>query len=61
MSLITVAHSLGMLCGSLVAGAAMDIFNLQVAFFIGAGIMAAGTVGFISGTRAPGKTAEKEG
>lgn len=61
MSLITVAHSLGMLCGSLVAGAVMDLFDLQYAFFLGAGIMAAGTIGFISGTGAPWKSVEKEG
>jgi len=60
MSLITVAHSLGMLCGSLVAGAVMDFFNLQYAFFLGAIIMAAGTACFVSGTRFPVQTAEKE-
>jgi predicted MFS family arabinose efflux permease len=49
MSLITVAHSLGMLCGSLLAGAIMDIFNLQYAFYLGAVIMVAGTIVFIIG------------
>ncbi len=49
MSLITVAHSLGMLCGSLLAGVIMDVFNLQYAFYLGAFIMAAGTIFFIIG------------
>jgi len=49
MSLITVAHSLGMLCGSLLAGVIMDVFNLQYAFYLGAFIMAAGTIVFIIG------------
>ncbi len=47
ISLITVAHSLGMLCGSLLAGIIMDIFKLQYAFYLGAFIMAAGTIVFI--------------
>jgi DHA1 family multidrug resistance protein-like MFS transporter len=49
MSLITVAHSLGMLCGSLLAGIIMDVFNLQYAFYLGAFIMGAGTIFFIIG------------
>lgn len=49
MSLITVAHSMGMLCGSLLAGVIMDIFALQYAFYMGAFIMAAGTIVFILG------------
>jgi len=49
MSLITVAHSMGMLCGSLLAGIVMDIINLQFAFYLGALIMIAGTIVFIIG------------
>lgn len=51
MALITVAHSLGMLFGSLIAGAIMDWMQLEVAFFIGAAIMVAGTIQFIPMTR----------
>jgi len=49
MSLITVAHSLGMLCGSLLAGIIMDVLDLQYAFYLGAVIMVAGTIVFIIG------------
>jgi len=49
MSLITVGHSLGMLFGSLLAGIVMDVFSLQYAFYLGACIMAGGTVIFIIG------------
>ncbi len=59
MSLITVAHSLGMLCGSLLAGIIMDIFNLQYAFYIGAFIMAAGTLFFIIGMSTEKRTVTK--
>ncbi len=47
MSLITVAHSLGMLTGSLLAGVMMDWFQLRQAFFLGSLIMAAGTLLFV--------------
>ena len=40
MALITTAHSLGMLTGSLAAGLIMDMFRLREAFYSGAGIMA---------------------
>jgi MFS family permease len=60
MSLITVAHSLGMLCGSLLAGIIMDIFNLQYAFYLGAVIMVAGTVVFIIGMNTGKAAMEKE-
>jgi MFS family permease len=60
MSLITVAHSLGMLCGSLLAGIIMDIFNLQYAFYLGAVIMVAGTVVFIIGMYTGKAAMEKE-
>jgi len=46
MSLLTVAHSMGMLCGSLVGGIAMDFFSLRQAFPFAGMIMAAGVVVF---------------
>lgn len=49
MALITVAHSLGMLFGSFLAGMVMDIFKLQYAFYLGAFIMGAGTLVFAFG------------
>ncbi|MBC2715308.1 MAG: MFS transporter [Desulfobacteraceae bacterium] len=59
MSLITVAHSMGMLCGSLFAGIIMDIFKLQYAFYLGSVIMLAGTIVFILGTGTRRGTAGK--
>ena len=47
MSLITVAHSLGMLSGSIMAGVVMDFLNLKYAFYLGAMVMTAGTLVFI--------------
>ncbi len=44
MSLITMAHSLGMLCGSLVAGIMMDLVALRFAFPLGTVLMAAATL-----------------
>jgi MFS family permease len=52
MSLLTLAHSLGMLMGALLAGCAMDWFDLTWAFPVGAGLMAAGMAGFRLGVRA---------
>ena len=46
MSLITVAHSMGMMVGSLLAGVMMDIFEMRHVFSFGAGVMALGTVAF---------------
>lgn len=46
MALLTMAHSLGMLAGSLLAGLIMDFSNLRLAFTWGAGIMGVGTVVF---------------
>jgi MFS transporter, DHA1 family, multidrug resistance protein len=40
LAIITLAHSLGMLTGSLLAGAMMDLFTLDHAFYMGSGIMA---------------------
>jgi multidrug resistance protein len=39
MALMTVAHSLGMLCGALVGGLMMDVFQLRWAFPLGAVVM----------------------
>jgi DHA1 family multidrug resistance protein-like MFS transporter len=44
MSLITMAHSLGMLCGATLAGVVMDLFSLRIAFPVGAGLVAAATL-----------------
>jgi MFS family permease len=50
MALLTVAHSLGMLIGSLLAGVMMDWFQLRQAFVLGALLMAAGTLLFVACT-----------
>ncbi|MBU3953689.1 MAG: MFS transporter, partial [Proteobacteria bacterium] len=47
MSVLTMAHSLGMLTGSLIAGLAMDFFSLKFAFPCGMVFMAAGTLAFV--------------
>jgi DHA1 family multidrug resistance protein-like MFS transporter len=47
MSVMTMAHSLGMLTGSLIAGLAMDFFSLKFAFPCGMAFMAAGTLAFL--------------
>lgn len=46
MALLTMAHSLGMLSGSLLAGLIMDVAHLRLAFTGGAAIMALGVVFF---------------
>jgi len=46
MSILTVAHSLGMLTGSMAAGLAMDYFSLRLSFPCGTLIMALGTFVF---------------
>jgi multidrug resistance protein len=43
MALLTVAHSLGMLVGSMLAGLMMDLFYLRLAFPLGAVMMVTGT------------------
>jgi predicted MFS family arabinose efflux permease len=50
MALLTVAHSLGMLIGSVLAGIMMDWFELRQAFVLGALIMASGTTLFLTCT-----------
>jgi len=47
MALLTVAHSLGMLFGSIGAGLIMDYFNIRQTFPVAAIIMLAGTVLFM--------------
>ncbi len=49
MSLITIAHSLGMLCGSLFGGIIMDLMALHYAFSFGSLIMLFGVVVFFIG------------
>lgn len=46
MALMTMAHSMGMLVGSLLAGMLMDWYQLRLAFTSGAVIMIAGVVLF---------------
>ncbi|CCK78479.1 permease of the major facilitator superfamily [Desulfobacula toluolica Tol2] len=46
ISIITVAHSLGMLTGSMAAGLVMDFFSLRLSFPCGMIIMALGTLVF---------------
>ncbi len=48
MAVMTVAHSLGMLTGSLAAGLAMDYLSLKMAFPCGTLIMFLGTVLFLA-------------
>jgi len=47
MALLTMAHSLGMLLGSLLAGFAMDWFELRNAFPAGSVLMLAGLICFV--------------
>lgn len=53
MALMTVAHSLGMLCGALLGGLMMDFFQLSWAFPLGAVVMIICTGLFLVGTNAP--------
>ncbi len=46
MSVMTVAHSLGMFTGSILAGLSMDFFSLAYAFPCGFVIMIAGSLAF---------------
>ena len=46
ISIITVAHSLGMLTGSMAAGLVMDFLSLRLSFPFGMIIMAIGTLIF---------------
>ncbi|MGD8990218.1 MAG: MFS transporter [Desulfobacterales bacterium] len=53
MAILTLAHSLGMLCGSLIGGLMMDVFQLKAAFPLGAAVMALTVAVFLfsTGTR----------
>jgi len=46
MGLMTMAHSLGMLAGSTLAGLMMDLLQLRDAFWFGSGIICVGTILF---------------
>ena len=48
VAVVTVAHSLGMMAGSMGAGFAMDFFDLQFVFPCGTAMMLAGVVLFVS-------------
>lgn len=47
MALLTMAHSMGMLIGSMSAGIMMDLLQLREAFLLGAGMMLAGAAFFL--------------
>ena len=51
MALLTVAHSMGILAGSMLAGVMMDLFRLRAAFPLGTALMLAGIVAFTYATR----------
>jgi MFS transporter, DHA1 family, multidrug resistance protein len=51
MAVLTVAHSLGMLMGAVLAGLMMDWFNLRLAFGLGAGWVLVGLVVFLACVR----------
>ena len=53
MALLTMAHSLGMLFGSMAAGLMMDLFELRAAFPLGAVFMVAGTLIFLAFSTRP--------
>jgi MFS family permease len=50
MAILTLAHSIGMLCGSLIGGLMMDLFELRVAFALGAAVMTITVVLFLFST-----------
>ena len=51
MALLTLAHSLGMLGGSLLGGIMMDLFQLRQVFLLGMGLMLGGMAAFLLLTR----------
>ena len=53
MALMTMAHSMGMFAGSILAGLVMDIFQLRQAFFLGSLIMVFGVCFFTICVYAP--------
>ena len=61
MGLMTMAHSLGMLAGSTLAGLMMDLLQLRDSFWFGAGIMFTGTLlFFMLSRRKPGFEGSRE-
>jgi MFS family permease len=50
MALMTMAHSMGMLCGALLGGMMMDLFQLRTAFPLGGAVMLVCTLLFLAGT-----------
>jgi len=61
MAMMTVAHSLGMLCGALLGGLMMDFFQLSWAFALRAGVMIICTGLFLVGTLAPKQKMQEPG
>lgn len=59
MAWLTVAHSLGMLAGSMAAGLMMDFFHLRTAFPFGAFLMLLGMAAFLCTNRQPATTAKE--
>jgi MFS family permease len=51
MALLTVAHSMGILAGSMLAGLMMDLFRLRAAFPLGTVLMLVGIAAFAYATR----------
>lgn len=51
MAILTLAHSLGMLSGSLIGGLMMDVFQLKAAFPLGAAVMTITVALFLFSTR----------
>ncbi len=51
MAILTLAHSLGMLCGALIGGLMMDVFQLEAAFPLGAAVMMVTVIVFWLNTR----------
>ncbi|MGD9024946.1 MAG: MFS transporter, partial [Desulfobacterales bacterium] len=51
MAILTLAHSLGMLCGALIGGLMMDMFQLDAAFSLGAAVMILTVAVFLLNTR----------
>ncbi len=52
MGLLTMAHSLGMLVGPLLAGIIIDVFSIETIFITGAAILGAGTIVFLRNHKA---------
>jgi MFS family permease len=64
MAWLTVAHSMGMLAGSMLAGIMMDFFRLRAAFPVGAAMMLLGLATLVyttkhKGSLAPGYATEE--